>query len=47
MTDAVVLAIRIEKLLKQYKPEVSNRAVEFVWFYRVGSKMNWKRRPGK
>jgi hypothetical protein len=41
--DAVTLACRIEKLLKRYEPATANRALEFVWFYRIGRLIDWTR----
>jgi hypothetical protein len=40
-TDAVTLACRIENLLKRYDAETANRAIEFVWFYRIGRLIDW------
>lgn len=40
---AAELAAKIEKLLENVDPTVANRAIEFVWFYRIGRLFDWSR----
>jgi len=39
--DAVEAAVKIVQLLSDYPPDIADKAIEFVWFFRLGKLLDW------